>query len=109
MIKRWIFLFFFLFTLSLFSREHNPYELSIFGGDPSSIVGGCVSAITGDYFFNQEDLIVKGHEPIVLQSRYFSGKRNQKYGGWNFFASHLIAHLSVQRSPNLGVYFLEIP
>lgn len=107
--RRWMILLFSFLTLSLFSREHNPYELSIFGGDPSAIVEGCVSAITGDYFFNQEDLVVKGHEPIVLRTRYFSGKGNRKYGGWNFFASHLIANLSIYKNANIGIYFLEIP
>ncbi len=40
--------------------------------DPSALINGMVSAITGDLFVLEEDIIVAGAEPIRLKRSYVS-------------------------------------
>ena len=89
--------------------QNDPYELAAFGGEPSSIIGGCVSAISGDYFFSDDTLIVKGYEPIHLQNRYISRSGKKPDAGWGFFENHLIAQLQVMKSPMGKIYYLALP
>jgi hypothetical protein len=55
---------------------------------PDSLVEGIVSAITGELYLLEEDLVVQGYEPIHLQRSYISAKNSS----WNFF-SHLEAKI----------------
>lgn len=57
--------FSFLFVISHLFAD-NPYELVDFGSHPSAVVGGCVNVVSGDYVVNQEDLVIRGHEPIPI-------------------------------------------
>ena len=66
--------------------------LAITHGEPSSIINGCVSAITGDYFINEEDIYVKGQEPISIPKVYFSRFRQATFGGWSHFKHLQITH-----------------
>jgi len=92
--KRYVFLFLlniFFFSCSLYASE-TPYEQVVFGGEPSAVIDGCINAITGTYFINEDDWIVNGHEPIPIRRRYLSSQaEEEKFGGWEFFFHHLIA------------------
>ena len=59
MIKSLLFLCLSFAPLKLFPSAHDPYELAAFGGEPSSIVDGCVSAITGDYLISLNIFTIK--------------------------------------------------
>lgn len=53
--------------------------------EPSSLVDGIVSAITGDLYLAEEDIVVQGYEPIRLKRSYITSE-----GQWMFF-DHLRA------------------
>ncbi len=82
----------FLLPFFLFAQQENPYETAVFGGEPSSIVAGCVSAITGEFFVNAEDLVVRGYEPIRVQRRYYSRSGRGSFAGWSYSFNHLYAY-----------------
>ncbi len=105
--KRFI-VFLFFVQATLLSFENDPYQLAAFGGEPSSIIEGCVSAISGDYFFIEDALVVKGYEPIHLQSRYISREGERTDAGWSLFDHHLVAYLRVDKSPLGKMYQLEL-
>ena len=64
----------------------------------SSIVDGCVSAITGEFIDCEVDLVVPGPEPLVLQRCYSSGNivpirtrtKNDLYQGWSITSTSLL-------------------
>ena len=60
--------------------------------DPSALIDGCVSAITGDFILSDEVIEVKGAEPISFTMHYLSTKSDQGgvFHGW-FADSHLLA------------------
>src|ERR1700722_13867631 len=53
---------------------------------PSSIVGGVVNAITGNYFENECDLVIPGANPISLRRSFNSAneERGSLCHGWDF-------------------------
>nr|NGX50660.1 putative deoxyribonuclease RhsB [Chlamydiota bacterium] len=104
-----LFLFLILYPLTIFSLSHDPYELATLGGDPSSLIGGCVSAISGDYFFHKDTLVVRGHEPIRLRSSYISHRGRESGAGWNFWPNHLVATLEIHRNFMRVAYVLDMP
>ena len=91
----------------VFGEEYHQYV--DFGGVPSGTVAGCVNVITGDLTINQDDLVVRGHEPIRIQRRYFSQyDLFDRYVGWECGFNHLIAKASA-KSEGSGYLFLSIP
>ena len=85
-------IFAFLCAVSFTFSDEIPYDQIVFGGEPTAIIDGCVHAITGDYFIDETDWVVNGHEPIPIRRRYLSSDAgNLKFGGWEFFFHHLIA------------------
>ena len=80
------------FLCTLHAEENNPYDLALFGGMPSSVVGGHVNAITGDYFINQVDHRICSHEPLLIQRSYSSRKGLLISTGWNYPFNHTIAY-----------------
>lgn len=56
-------------------------------GIPSGMVNNCVNVITGDYAEMQEDLVLPGPQPIIIQRGYSSAADNKGYylysHGWN--------------------------
>ncbi len=56
--------------------------------DPSAIIGGCVNAITGNYVLSQEDLFVKGTQPISFRRTYATAPYSKTIlptsGGWKW-------------------------
>jgi len=91
----------------VFGEEYHQYV--DFGGVPSGTVAGCVNVITGDLTINQDDLVVRGHEPIRIQRRYFSQyDLFDRYVGWECGFNHLIAKANA-KSESRGYLFLSIP
>lgn len=90
-----------LFLLLLLCRllrglENIPYEQIAYGGEPASLVGGCVHAITGDYVAREVDWVVQGHEPIVIERRHLSSRADgHKWAGWEYFFNHLKAFVYI--------------
>ncbi len=54
---------------------------------PDSIVEGVVSAVSGDIYLSEEDLVIQGVEPVRIRKSYISQKGS---GTWST-AQHLIA------------------
>ena len=82
-IMRFAFCCVFLLFSTLFC-EQNIYQQASNYGDPSSIINGCVSAITGKLCRNEVDLTVKGEEPIEISRYYMQSHRWNGRGGWRF-------------------------
>ncbi len=95
----------FLLSTQVFSLSHDLYELALFGGEPSSLVAGAVSALTGDYFVSDTMMEVRGLQPIRLERMYLSRHGQDKRGGWSYGFNHLCGVL--QTGPTY--HFLKIP
>src|ERR1700733_15247533 len=77
------FVLFAVLSLSFcFSEE--PKSLVNLEAEPSSVIHGCVNAITGDYVEFNTDLVVPGIEPLIIQRNYQSSKNGGNFGyGWS--------------------------
>lgn len=80
-------LLFFIYHSFIFSEannEENSYLIDL-QGMPSSMVAGCVNAITGNYCESHLDLQVNGSNPIPLISSYHSSKQDKGTlcSGWD--------------------------
>jgi len=64
-------------TVQLFANN----SIATLENDPSTIVEGRVNVITGEAIFFQEDLIVKGAEPIRIERAYVNGPQGKWYWG----------------------------
>ncbi len=106
--RKLIFLVGFFHCLVL-SMQSDPYELAAFGGEPSSVIGGCVSAISGDYFFSDNTLVIRGHQPIQLTNNYISRRGEETFAGWQIGDNYYVANLIVDKSPLGKIYYLEVP
>ena len=65
------FLLLFLIPILAFA-EDSAKEFASLEGGPSSYIEDCVSAITGDFVFDQHDTVVKGAQPFPFLRRYVS-------------------------------------
>ena len=90
-----IFLFFIclltLPTISAYTNEElasAPISLAALEGEPSSIVHGCVSAITGDYVESEADIIIPGVDPLVIQRTYSSTPVTDRSMGHGWGLNH---------------------
>ncbi|NGX28902.1 MAG: putative deoxyribonuclease RhsC, partial [Candidatus Anoxychlamydiales bacterium] len=82
----------FLFSSS-FAQEHiDPFVTAAISSEPSSIVSGCVNAITGDFVLASTDLIAESIEPASLNHIYTSRFRKTNYPGGLLLGEHLFAH-----------------
>lgn len=95
-----VFLLLFLFCVGVLPAEEIPTETLIekiideseldtplmdLTAAPSSIVGGVVNAITGNYFESECDLVIPGTNPLVLQRFFTSGGPKAKEANeWHF-------------------------
>lgn len=80
-------LFIFSF-LSLFAEEEfEPQEVATTEGLPSSIVGGSVCAITGEFTDASTDIVVAGAQPLVI-TRYYSNHYNEGSLGYGWLFNH---------------------
>ncbi len=81
----------FLFLLVVFplnADPKDPYSLAVTEGEPAALVGGCVSAITGDLYLEETDVLVQGYVPLRLPRQYLSGDGRGTLAGWSFI-NHL--------------------
>ncbi|MBS0652618.1 MAG: RHS repeat protein, partial [Verrucomicrobia bacterium] len=83
-------LFFCLILLPLFADPKDPYQLAVTDGEPSALVAGCVNAITGDLYLDEEDVLVQGYIPLRLPRHYISGDGVGTMASWSFL-DHLEA------------------
>ena len=89
MLQKNIFLFI-SFTILNFC-SNNTSLLPFNEADPSTLVEGSVSVVSGNLYHSQDDIIVNGYESIVLKSQYISFIDNpisncfkNKDFGWSF-------------------------
>ena len=61
---------FFLFFGALFADEDST--VATLANDPSAVVGGAVNVITGELLGSEEDLTIRGVEPIHLSRTYYT-------------------------------------
>lgn len=54
-------------------------------GDPSGDIENCVSALSGHFYVTENDLLVKGAEPIIVSRSYVSASKVFGQGGWEIF------------------------
>lgn len=64
-------------VLPSFCAEGESFPIVDIEGTPNSVVGGCVNAISGDYFDFQRDLFMAGSEPLVVERSYSSSDSSQ--------------------------------
>src|SRR5580693_1473506 len=91
------YLFFLLLSINLIADPKDAYTLAVTEGEPSSLVEGVVSAITGDLYLSQHDAVVQGRVPLPLPRNYLSGNGLGKRHGW-FFSEHLQAKFVTEDS-----------
>ncbi|NRA89943.1 MAG: hypothetical protein HRU43_02285, partial [Simkaniaceae bacterium] len=92
---------FLLLTLNLFCFGESYHEWVDFGGSPSATVAGCVNVITGDLSINQDDIVVRGHEPIRIKRKFYSQfSFLDEYQGWECGFTHLVATLKKEKENN---------
>lgn len=99
---RRLFLLFGVFLLGisepLFSNSYLPHaEVE---GDPSSIIAGCVNAVTGTYSESEVDIVIPGPEPLSLQRFYCSADwaEGTLCNGWTY--NHAKNALLTRDGPN---------
>lgn len=90
--KHWIVLALFLCSLIRLSayceEDETPISLAALEGEPSSIVHGCVSVITGDYVEGQADLVIQGVDPLYIQRSYSSHPVSDRTMGNGWTMNH---------------------
>ena len=59
-----LFAFFFFFHSTLYAGGFDPWSIISTDNDPSALVEGTVSAITGQWCPSVDDLVIQGVEPI---------------------------------------------
>ena len=75
-----------IFCVFLLVNFLHADTIAVTENDPSSLVEG-VSVITGDYYVQNEDIIIQGTQPIRLSRSYISQKGE---GYWDFLSYHKI-------------------
>lgn len=75
----------FLFLLYLTSLSGNQFEqdfpLSMTDSGYSTLVGGCVNILTGEFVDCEEDIVIPSIEPLVFSRSYCSG--DLRWGGFS--------------------------
>jgi RHS repeat-associated protein len=76
--------------VSGFADPKDAYSHAVTEGEPDSLIAGMVSAITGDLYLSDTDLLIQGYVPLRLPRTYISGNGKGKRSGWSFI-DHLAA------------------
>lgn len=104
-----------LLSLNLYADPKDPYALAVTEGEPASLIEGMVSAITGDLYFAEQDVLVQGYVPLHLPRYYVSGDGEGKFAGWSFL-THLKAtfkalnateHTIIVKDPNGAIFTFQ--
>ena len=98
-----------LFYLSLWANT------AITENEPNSLVEGIISAITGDLYIQEDDIVIQGAEPLALSRSYLSAKGQGNWTNIGFYIHqdnpkkdvHLSSHLEAVRHVQSNT--LEIP
>lgn len=78
-------LLFLLLACGLIAEESNySRQMTALEGEPSSLIGDVVSAITGDLYMRSQDAVIIGAEPIELK-RFFFTCIDQPGRKWFYF------------------------
>lgn len=113
---RSLLLFFSLVIFSVHADSKDSYSLAVREGEPAALIGGCVSAITGDLYLNEVDVVVQGYVPLRLPRQYLSGDGKGELAGWSFI-DHLNAvykggdseHKITIQEPNGSTFIFKCP
>lgn len=81
--RNWLIGFFCLWCVAGWGNLKDPSVVAATEGELSSIVEGCVSAITGDFVVSEDDIVVRGIEPIPIGRSYVSGNGIGDIAGWH--------------------------
>lgn len=74
---RYLFLAFLACAKLLASYEgSSASQLASIEAEPSALICGCIHAVTGDFLFQQPDMVVKGAQNLVIPRKYFSSARD---------------------------------
>ena len=92
--------FILLFTIAstVCSAEIDPFRL--LDRAPNKLEKS-INAVTGEYYFTQDDLVIHGVEPIYLKRVYISGAPKEPNAGWAFFP-HI--ELVIKRIPDTNIF-----
>lgn len=112
-----LFLCLLVYTKVLVSYEgSSASQLASIEPEPSAIICGCVHAVTGDFLFQQPDMVVKGAQEISIPRKYYSSSKDvsvedqilphRKAFGWAF-STLIHIHKLVIPEPN-GMVFSYI-
>lgn len=83
---RFLYFFFFLFSLQAarFDSASQASLTATLSNDPSSLIDGKISVVTGSPSFASVDLVIQGKEPIYL-TRYYLGNDSCQWSiAWDF-------------------------
>ena len=113
---RALFLLLALLTFCLHADPKDSYPLAVTEGEPAALIGGCVSAITGDLYLSEVDAVVQGYGPLRLPRQYLSGDGMGRLAGWSFI-DHLNAvykggdseHQIIIQEPNGSTFVFKCP
>ena len=86
------FFVFLVFCSSLFAQIDSSYEIATIENEPSSLIEGMVSAITGAVYLAEEDAVIQGQEPIHIYRTYCGYAANDK-PDWS-----ILPHIRVERT-----------
>lgn len=93
------YLFLLVLSINLIADPKDAYTLAVTEGEPSSLVEGTVSAITGDLYISEADAIIQGCVPVQMPRHYISGDGKGKRAGW-IFVDHLFAEFRSDYAAN---------
>ena len=88
---RFLFLVFCIFANTAYCLDEKDPSTASVENEPSSLIEGTVSAITGELYLFDTDLVIQGAEPIII-SRYY---RSQKDDKWDFFPQRKAQKISL--------------
>lgn len=106
-------LYFLLLSVSLFAKDtfesgfspsDNPFPLANIEGEPSAVVGGHVNVITGDFVDMQQDLVMKGSEPLIIERSYCSSDRSYSSlcNGWHLNLGGIFGYPMLSKVRQVG-------
>jgi hypothetical protein len=61
---------FLILLLFFFCTSLSAHYTAVTEGEPSSLIEGIVSVITGDLYLSEEDILIEGAEPLRLKRNY---------------------------------------
>lgn len=100
----------FFAALNISAADEKAIPIANIDGGISTIAGGCVSVITGDYLEHSRDLVIPGPEPLIFERFYASSdyETGSLYMGWRHNHDSSIAlNGDVDRKNTSFAYYTE--